>query len=89
MSLNGLVITLLVFDVYPKITKLDTLSSSIIQYITAMKKTINEVWKYTIFWQINNLFNTCNRLFIVFVHDLPINLLILIYWEGKDGKSEE
>lgn len=47
VSLNGPVLTLSVFYAYSKITKLDALSLSIIQYAITIKKTINEILKYT------------------------------------------
>ena len=44
---NGLVLTLLVFGVYPRISELDAPSASITQHAMAMKKTMNEVRKCT------------------------------------------
>ena len=40
---NQLVLTLLIFSIYPKITKLDTSPLSITQRIMAIKKFIKEV----------------------------------------------
>ena len=44
---NGLVLTLLVFDVYPRISELDAPFVSITQRATAMKKAMNKVRKCT------------------------------------------
>ena len=61
MVFHGLVSTLFVFGAYPKMTELDILSPSIIQNAIAMKKTMDEVWKYNASWQVNNILNTCNE----------------------------
>lgn len=53
----------------------------------AIKKTMDKVQKCTISWQINNTLNTYNRLFIASLHNLPINLLVLIYWEKNTSQS--
>lgn len=79
VGLHGLVSTLLVFDTYPRITKIDTSSPSIIQCPMAMQKAINEVQRYTAFQQINNTLNTLNGLSTTFVHNLPIYILVLVY----------
>lgn len=85
ISPNGLVLTLLVFGAYLRMTELDASSPSITQRIMAMKKTMNEVRKCTASQQINDTFNTCNKPSTTFVHDLPINLPVLVYQEGNAG----
>lgn len=80
---NRLVPILLVFDAYPKMTELDALSSLITQHVMAMKKAIDEVWKCTTSWQINDALNTQNKPFIASVYDLPINSSILVYQKGN------
>lgn len=47
VGLNKLVPTLLVFDAYPKMTKQDAPSLSVIQHAIAMQKAIDEVRKFT------------------------------------------
>lgn len=79
MGPNELVSNLLIFDVYFKMTKLDTLFLLIIQYAIAMQKAIDKVRRYITFRQVHNILNTQNRLSIRLIHDLPINLSILIY----------
>lgn len=44
-----------------------------------MKKAINKVSKYNTSQQVNNALNTYNRLFIASMHNLLINLLVLVY----------
>lgn len=55
----------------------------------AIKKAIYKVQKCTTFWQVNDAFNIYNRLSIIFVHDLSINLLVLVYQKGKGSLSEK
>lgn len=43
VGFNGLVIILLVFDIYPRITEHNAPSPSIIQHIMTMQKAINKV----------------------------------------------
>ena len=89
VGLNGLVLTLLVFGAYFKMNKLDALSPSITQRAMAIKKAIDKVRKCTLSWQVNNILNACNRLYTASVYDLPINLPVLVYWEGNTSQSEE
>lgn len=86
---NGLVATLLVFGTYPRMTKLDALSPSIPQRAIAIKQAIDEIWKCTRSREVNNAFNTYNRLFTVFVHDLLINLPVLVYSKENANQSQE
>lgn len=83
MGPNRLVFTLLIFGVYPRMTKLDTLSPLIIQYTMAIKKAIDEIRKCIVSRQVNNTFNTHNRPSTIFVYNLPINLLVLVYQKRK------
>lgn len=39
--------------------------------------------------QINNTLNTYNRLFTRSMHNLPINLSVLVYREGNTNQSKE
>ena len=79
MSPNKLVLTLLVFGAYLRMTELDAPSPSIIQCAMAMKKAIDEVRKCIASQQVNNVFNTCNGPSTASVHDLPINSPVLVY----------
>lgn len=79
IGLNGIVPILLVFDIYPKMTKLDAPFSLITQRAMTMKKTIDEIRTYTTSQLVNNTLNTCHGLSTAFVHDLPINLPVFVY----------
>lgn len=76
---NRLVFILLVFGTYSRITKLDASFPSISQHTMATKKALDKVQKYTASQQINDTLNICNRTFTIFVHDLSINSIILVY----------
>ena len=86
---NRLILTLLVFGTYSRMTEQDAPSLSITQRIMAMKKAINEIRKCIISQQINNALNTWNGAFTASMHDLSINLSILVYHEQNAGQSEE
>lgn len=45
----------------------------------AVYKTMDVVQKWNAFRQIHNAFNIWKELFTAFIHDLPINLLVLVY----------
>lgn len=79
ISSNKLVLTLLVFGIYPKMTKLDILFLSITQHAMAMKKIIDENRNCIISQKVNNIFNIYNELSIASIYDLPINLPVLVY----------
>lgn len=78
---NRLVFILLAFNLYFKIIELNVLSLSIIQYIIAMKKTIDKFQKCTILQKFNNALNIYNELSTIFIYDLLIKLLVLVYKE--------
>lgn len=50
-----------------------------------MKKAIDEVRKCITSRQVNNVLNTCNKPFTGSVHDLPINLPVLVFQEENIG----
>ncbi len=76
---NRLVLTLLVFGAYPRMSELDAPFASITQYATAMKKAMKEVRKCTASRQVNNTLNTRNGSLTAAVHGLPINSPVLVY----------
>lgn len=58
----------------------------------AIQKAIDRLQKYTTSRQINDILNTWNRPFTVFIYKLLINLPVLVYWEGNAsqlGKRKE
>lgn len=83
---NRLVFILLALNLYFKIIELNVLSLSIIQYIIAMKKTIDKFQKCTILQKFNNALNIYNELSTIFIYDLLIKLLVLVYKEENIGQ---
>ena len=77
-SLDGLVPTLLVFGVYPWITKLDIPSPTITQRANAVKKAIVEICKLYTERQVANILNIRNGPKINTIYDLPLNSLVLV-----------
>jgi hypothetical protein len=88
VDLNELVSTLLVFDAYLRMTKMNASSSIITQRLIAMRKIMNEVREFNASRQINDVLNTRNESTIIMIHDLSINFSVLIFREDNTDKSE-
>lgn len=54
-----------------------------------IKKTMNEIQKCTKSRQINDAPNTRNGFSTACIHNLPINLPVLVYQKGNVGQSRE
>lgn len=85
---NDLIFILFVFDVYSWMIELNALFFTINQRITTMKKTINEIKKFTTMRQINNAFNIQNELSTISIHNLSLNLSIFVFWKKSINKFE-
>ena len=88
-SPDGLVLTLLVFGTYPRITNLDPPAPSIIVRATAVRKAIAEIAKLRACKSVNNALRHRNRPDITPVHDLPLNSEVLVWYEGNTGQSRK
>jgi hypothetical protein len=88
VDLNELVSTLLVFDAYSRMTKMNASSSIITQRLITMRKIMNEIREFNISRQINDALNTRNESTIIMIHDLSLNFSILIFREDNIDKSE-
>jgi hypothetical protein len=86
-GLNSLVLTLLVFGAYSRISTLDPLTLTITQQATAVRKAITEVAKIRAERQVNNALNQRNSLSVKAIHDLPLNLDVLVWQEGNTSHS--
>jgi hypothetical protein len=75
---NGLVLTLLVFGAFPRITELDAPTPSIVQRATAIQKAMNEVVRLRAKMQVNNALNTRNGPDTEYLHDLSLNSDVLV-----------
>lgn len=76
---NKLVPTLLGFGAYSKIIEQDALSFLIMFCVMAINKAIVEVWKCIISQEINDVLKIRNGPSTIFVYNLPMNLLVLVY----------
>ena len=71
---DSIVLTLLVYGAYPRISELDVLSPTVIQRVITIKKVIDKIRKLKVKCQINNALNMQNGPNINTVHDLLLNL---------------
>lgn len=84
---DGLVPTLLVFGTYPRMHDLDPPSPSIVQRSEAIRKTMEDVRKIRAERQTADALNTRNGPIDDPVHDLLLNADVLVWREGKAGKT--
>ncbi len=82
IEFDDLILTLLMFDVYFRMTKNDVSSSTITQRAIAMRKTMNEIKRLRTTRQMNDALNTRNESSITSLHDLSLNFSILIFRES-------
>jgi hypothetical protein len=77
-SPNRLVLTLLVYGAYLRISKLDPPAPSIIDQAAIIRKVIAEIVKLRAKQTINNALYYRNRPNITLVYNLPLNSKVLI-----------
>ena len=77
-SPNRLVPTLLVYGAYPKISKLDPPTPSVIERAAIIRKAIAEIAKLRAKQTINNALYYRNGPNITLVYNLPLNSKVLI-----------
>ena len=83
---NGLVLTLLIFGAYPCITEIDASLPTITQCSVAMQKDMEEVRKSNASHQVDDALNTRNGPSTSLIHDLPLNLPVLVFCKGNTGQ---
>jgi hypothetical protein len=88
IELDELILTLLIFEAYSRMIEMNVSSSTIIQRVIAMRKTMKEVQKFIATRQMNDALNTRNDLIITLIHELSLNSLVLIFREDKNNQSE-
>jgi hypothetical protein len=76
--LDGLVPTLLVFSVYPRIAKSDPPAPTVIQRAAAIKRAIAEIRKIRAKRQVTEALRTRNRPRTNNIYDLPLNSEVLV-----------
>jgi hypothetical protein len=84
---DRLVPTLLVYSAYPRMTEFDTPSLTILQRAAAIKKAMAEIQKLQAKRQVVDALNTHNGLNTDSIHNLKLNLPVLVWREGNTGQS--
>jgi len=77
-SPNGLVLTLLVYGAYLKISNLGPSTLSIMERVAIIRKVIAEIVKLRAKQTINSALYYCNGPNITLVYNLPLNSKVLI-----------
>jgi len=83
---DGLVPTLLASDAYPQISELNLPPPSTTQQATAIQWVI-EVSKIGTMRQLNGVLNQRNGLSVTTIHNLPLNLDVLVRRKGNTRQS--
>ena len=81
IDFHDLMFTLLIFDAYFRMIELDVFSFNITQRVIAMKKAMDEIRKFNVARQINDVLNTRNESSTIHLHDLYFNASVLVYRE--------
>jgi Reverse transcriptase (RNA-dependent DNA polymerase) len=84
---GGLIPTLLVFGAYPRMVESDPPAPSITVRATAIRKAMQEVMKLRLQRQVKEALMQRNGPDTSALHDTPINSDVLVWREGKPGRS--
>ncbi len=84
---NSLVLTLLVFSTYPRITNLDPPVPSITVRATAIHKAMTEIVKLRACKSVNDALRYQNGPDTTLLHNLPLNSEVLVWRQGNTGQS--
>jgi hypothetical protein len=87
INFDDLILTLLVFDAYFRMIKMNVSSSTIIQRFIAMRKTMNEIRKLNVICQLNDVLNIRNDSSSILIHKLSLNFDVLVYCKENDNQS--
>ncbi len=79
IKLDDLVPTLLMFETYLRMIELDASSSTIIQRVIVIKKTMNKIKRLITIRRVNDALNIRNESIITSIHDLSVNFSILMF----------
>jgi hypothetical protein len=88
IEFDQLILILLVFEAYSRMTEMNVSSFTITQRAIAMRKAMKEVQKFIAIRQMNDVLNTRNDFTIILIHGLSLNSFVLIFREDKDNQSE-
>jgi hypothetical protein len=89
IEFDDLIFTLLIFDVYSRMIEINVSSLTIIQRVIALRKVMKEVQKFIAICQMNDVLNTRNDLIIILIHELSLNLSVLIFREDININQSE
>ncbi|SLM34183.1 integrase core domain protein [Lasallia pustulata] len=84
---NGLMPTLLVFGAYPQIHELDPPAPIFSQRAMAIRKAMEEVRRIRAERQVTDALNQRNGISVSLLHNLPLNLDVLVWREGNAVRS--
>jgi len=75
---DGLVLILLIYGAYSRMSNLDSLAPSITDRIVIIRKVIAEIIKLRAKQTVNSALYHCNGLDTTLIHDLPLNSEVFI-----------
>ncbi len=88
VDFDELVLTLLVFETYPRMHAMNLPAPSIIQRAIAIEKAMIEIRKIRVERQIADALNTRNGPIIISIHDLPLNSDVLVWRDNLNQRDK-
>ena len=79
IDFNELMFTLFVFDIYFCMIELNAFFFILTQWTVAMRKIMNEIKRFIVPHQINNVFKLRNKFSTIAIPDFSLNLSILMF----------
>ena len=79
IDFNELMFTLFVFDVYFRMIELNAFFFILTQRAAAMRKIMNEIKRFIVSRQMNDVFNTRNEFSTIAIHDFSLNSSVLMF----------
>jgi hypothetical protein len=88
IKFDELMSTLLIFEAYSRMHVINSSTSSINQRAMTIEKAMTEMRKFRTERQVEDALNTRNDLIVTSIHDLLLNLNVLILWWERNAKSQ-
>ena len=79
INFNELMFTLFVFNFYFRMIELNAFFFILTQRAAAMRKIMNEIKRFIVSRQMNDVFNTRNEFSTIAIHDFSLNSSILMF----------
>ena len=79
IDFNKLMFTLFVFNIYFRMIELNAFFFTLTQRTATMRKIMNEIKRFIVSRQMNDVFNTRNEFSTIAIHDFSLNLSILMF----------